>query len=1261
MRSVVRHLVRGTVCCLLVSFVAAAPPPGINPASVTARREDDPRATVTLAEVLAPRLLPMVGPAANEPSPLDRLAADPTELQAKLQRGRRAVEQRRWLEAVSELEGTRAAGVTDVELNRLLARAYIALGSPTRAAEEWRRVLIHEPDDLDALFEVGVSLVEAREPDLALDPLLRLWKLIGVEVGDSSDEAAPDRGAQPEQAQDVENSRPERAARRAVTAYVLAEALRQCGFDRAGAEAAFAAVRSVADPATDRLGADRLHGVLVDERLALRVAEVRRRVDFLLRSAAEAFLRCGDCDAALDALAQAEQHERPTAAQRARRLAAYRCAGRPDEALRWWIRSLGSGPDRIERGDVALAEWLAAWLGEAPRQDGTTDESGSALANALRDGTAALLVAHPDNATLLAVAAAVLPAPERAALLQAGVRTMPADPVLLGQALRAIADLPGGLSAALDLATERVVATPQTSAWVAAQLSTLPASPEQLVTALTSESAEGAGRAVPAALLLRAELRVLWNDPTALNDADAIVTDDPAFAPAILALRARAAASIEAPEHAFAVATAVRSFFETERGRPSAPLVGAVAEALVRAGDPEAAWAFVEPHVRAVLAVDRELSIADGETLATAAEVALATAASLPQDAAARSSRLSTAERLARAALVEDPGAEIAWRVLLTLLDPEGAFLPDAGATAALAAELDRLVRGVTDAGDAVERPGLEPLLRRLEIQADATAGRRDDAIAALVQLVDADPTDGSAIELLGELWRRGGEADQAFEWFRARSARQPSNPLFAREALDSAIAAARSEEAVRQLQEQFSAEPTNAIVDALLGRALAAADEMPAARAHDRARLERRPGGPQRDLELARVEAAGDRIDRVVELLESVSTTAAAAVQRRGALVVAAGLDRLAVRDPRRVDALIVDLVNRVLADDPALPLSVHTAALVAEVRRGTDDRTLQRMLDRALASPPGRLGSPESIRGWLGMAQAMVGLSRGDLAAVALRRRLAEGPPPEVAAEILLRSAALTADIASRDVEGTVARVPALRRSALEMGYPPILTEESERDAIGGGDGDAIDAEILVWLSSRWTLLDDDAGAEQLLREALRRHPRHAMAANNLGWMLLELDDTAEPSPEVVELIESAAAALPASASVIDSLGWLRFRQGQLADENDRPGAVTLLRRAVHLAGEQTSAELLDHLGDALWAAGELSEARSTWRRGVTMIDRTAPRDQMLTVLLDHQQREYGLVLIDPRELYERLYGRVRERMVEKLLAARGGDPSE
>jgi len=112
-----------------------------------------------------------------------------------------------------------------------------------------------------------------------------------------------------------------------------------------------------------------------------------------------------------------------------------------------------------------------------------------------------------------------------------------------------------------------------------------------------------------------------------------------------------------------------------------------------------------------------------------------------------------------------------------------------------------------------------------------------------------------------------------------------------------------------------------------------------------------------------------------------------------------------------------------------------------------------------------------------------------------------------------------------------------------------------------------------------------DDLALLERDLRFILEREPDNAMALNALGYTLA---DRTTRYAEAKQLIEQAHQLNPEDPAVLDSLGWVNYRLGNL-DEAER-----LLRRALQ---EFPDHEVAAHLGEVLWAQGKQKEARKLW----------------------------------------------------------------
>jgi tetratricopeptide (TPR) repeat protein len=106
-----------------------------------------------------------------------------------------------------------------------------------------------------------------------------------------------------------------------------------------------------------------------------------------------------------------------------------------------------------------------------------------------------------------------------------------------------------------------------------------------------------------------------------------------------------------------------------------------------------------------------------------------------------------------------------------------------------------------------------------------------------------------------------------------------------------------------------------------------------------------------------------------------------------------------------------------------------------------------------------------------------------------------------------------------------------------------------------------------------------------ESSLRKLIEIRPEHAHAYNALGYSLA---DRNQRLPEAQELIEKALKLAPDDSFIIDSMGWVLYRRGQLKD------SLAYLRRAY---ASRPDPEIAAHLGEVLWALGERSEAERVW----------------------------------------------------------------
>ncbi|MBI5861400.1 MAG: tetratricopeptide repeat protein [Rhodocyclales bacterium] len=205
--------------------------------------------------------------------------------------------------------------------------------------------------------------------------------------------------------------------------------------------------------------------------------------------------------------------------------------------------------------------------------------------------------------------------------------------------------------------------------------------------------------------------------------------------------------------------------------------------------------------------------------------------------------------------------------------------------------------------------------------------------------------------------------------------------------------------------------------------------------------------------------------------------------------------------------------------------------------------------------------------------------------------------------AAQILLRQDKL--DAAREELAAARAAVP---------GDSRFLIAEAQllRDAGHHADAYALLAEGLAAQPDDPELLYETAlAAEKLgyvdvlerhLRRLIELRPDSAQAYNGLGYSLadrnLRLDEAAQ-------LIDKALALAPGDPFILDSKGWVLFRQAKLVP------ALEFLQQAY---ARQPDPEIAAHVGEVLWALGRRDEALKLWREAA----RAHPENEALAATI-------------------------------------------
>lgn len=118
----------------------------------------------------------------------------------------------------------------------------------------------------------------------------------------------------------------------------------------------------------------------------------------------------------------------------------------------------------------------------------------------------------------------------------------------------------------------------------------------------------------------------------------------------------------------------------------------------------------------------------------------------------------------------------------------------------------------------------------------------------------------------------------------------------------------------------------------------------------------------------------------------------------------------------------------------------------------------------------------------------------------------------------------------------------------------------------------------------------LGDFESMERDLMRLLADDPDNVDALNALGYTLADRNERLD---EAYAHVARALELRPDSPAVLDSMGWVLYRQGNLEQAAD------YLRRALALNQDD---EIAAHLGEVLWVSGKRTDAQAVWREGLS-----------------------------------------------------------
>ncbi len=155
-------------------------------------------------------------------------------------------------------------------------------------------------------------------------------------------------------------------------------------------------------------------------------------------------------------------------------------------------------------------------------------------------------------------------------------------------------------------------------------------------------------------------------------------------------------------------------------------------------------------------------------------------------------------------------------------------------------------------------------------------------------------------------------------------------------------------------------------------------------------------------------------------------------------------------------------------------------------------------------------------------------------------------------------------------------------------------LLTEEGDYDGASRLLGESLAAhpnnvDLLYARSMVSEKKRDMAAIETDLRAILSQDADNSAALNALGYTLANFTQRYD---EARDLIERALQLSPQNPAIIDSFGWVLYRQGRHQE------AAAQLRAALAIADD---AEIAAHLGEVLWVSGKQDEARAVWGKAL------------------------------------------------------------
>ncbi len=520
-------------------------------------------------------------------------------------------------------------------------------------------------------------------------------------------------------------------------------------------------------------------------------------------------------------------------------------------------------------------------------------------------------------------------------------------------------------------------------------------------------------------------------------------------------------------------------------------------------------------------------------------------------------------------------------------------------------------------------------LLGALHYQRARAGGGREDlerAVASYEEAVRLDPDDLETRSRLARLLQPMGRVEDASTHLRALVRRAPDAFTELQELASLRLAAGDREQAFDFLLQSLRVEPRNPdarkMLDDLLREDIPGRtrEEMLAdvAELYEEA-VARHPDDP--DLGLARADILA-RTGQLDEAAAGFETLLAAEPDSEIALM---GL-AMVRREQKRLEDAEAALSRLVEGNERSVPgrLALGGVFLAqCEFERAVDQfeslaglpmedygAGRRREVLGRLAQALEQLGRYDEALEVLAEATDLAGSGRAALSfrVAQIQNRLAAGEPEDAARRLIGLKEVEDSDPGLLALEARV--LAAQGRSDASLGilrglvstYPTVAGAQFAlvRHHAEVGDLAVAEAETRDWLEKNPTdatfrfqlgaLLEQQGRyeeAEAEFRRVIEAVPNHDLALNYLGYMLADRNDRLGESRD---LIQRALDQDPYNGSYLDSLGWVQFRMGDVAEAEPN------LLRAQRCMPRNSV--VLDHLGDLYRAKGEPGQAVRFWK---------------------------------------------------------------